>query len=65
MLGATSSGISSREGWRELITGILVGVFGYALGTVAGTTVFNVGVDWFIDVDLTGFIESTKIMALT
>lgn len=43
VLGATTApALAAAKGWRELITpGILVGVFGYALGTVAGTAVFQ------------------------
>lgn len=43
VLGATTApALAAAKGWHELITpGILVGVFGYALGTVAGTAVFQ------------------------
>lgn len=43
VLGATTApALASAKGWRDLITaGVLVGVFGYALGTFAGTAVYQ------------------------
>lgn len=43
VLGATTAPVlAAAKGWRDLITpGVLVGVFGYALGTLAGTAVYR------------------------
>lgn len=43
VLGATTAPVlAAAKGWRELITpGVLVGVFGYALGTLVGTAVYR------------------------
>ncbi|MGR9052546.1 MAG: DUF819 family protein, partial [Gammaproteobacteria bacterium] len=43
VLGATTApALAAAKGWRDLITpGELVGVFGYALGTLAGTAVYR------------------------
>ncbi|MEO1039499.1 MAG: DUF819 family protein [Pseudomonadota bacterium] len=44
ILGATTApALAAAKGWRDLVTpGVLVGVLGYALGTMLGTTVFAV-----------------------
>lgn len=43
VLGATTApALAAAKGWHDLVTpGVLVGVFGYALGTFAGTAVFH------------------------
>ncbi|MBT8446852.1 MAG: DUF819 family protein [Gammaproteobacteria bacterium] len=43
ILGATTApALAAAKGWRELVTpGVLVGVFGYAAGTVIGTALFT------------------------
>ena len=43
ILGATTApALAATKGWTDLVTpGVLVGVFGYALGTFIGTLVFN------------------------
>ena len=43
ILGATTApALAAAKGWRNLVTpGVLVGVFGYALGTFIGTLVFK------------------------
>lgn len=43
VLGATTApALAAAKGWRDLITpGVLVGVFGYAIGTFAGTAVYR------------------------
>ena len=43
ILGATTApALAATRGWNNLVTpGILVGVFGYALGTFLGTLVFK------------------------
>jgi len=43
VLGATTApALAAAKGWRNLVTpGVLVGVFGYALGTVVGSLVFS------------------------
>jgi len=43
VLGATTApALAAARGWHDLVTpGVLVGVFGYALGTFAGTTIFH------------------------
>ena len=43
ILGATTvPALAAAKGWRNLVTpGILVGVFGYALGTFIGALVFK------------------------
>jgi uncharacterized membrane protein len=42
ILGATTApALAAAKGWRDLVTpGVLMGVLGYAVGTVLGTTVF-------------------------
>lgn len=49
VLGATTApALAAAKGWRELITpGVLIGVFGYALGTFAGTAVYQFW-HWFM-----------------
>ena len=44
ILGATTApALAAAKGWRDLVTpGVLVGVLGYALGTMLGTAVFAV-----------------------
>ncbi len=44
VLGATTApALAAAKGWHDLVTpGVLVGVLGYALGTVIGTAVFHV-----------------------
>ncbi len=44
VLGATTApALAAAKGWRDLVTpGVLVGVLGYALGTLLGTAVFGV-----------------------
>ena len=44
ILGATTApALAAAKGWKDLVTpGVLVGVLGYALGTVLGTAVFGV-----------------------
>jgi uncharacterized membrane protein len=43
ILGATTApALAAAKGWRDLVTpGVLVGVFGYAIGTYAGTVIFK------------------------
>lgn len=43
VLGATTAPVlAAAKGWRDLIMpGVLVGVFGYALGTIVGTMVYR------------------------
>ena len=43
ILGATTApALAAAKGWHDLVTpGVLVGVFGYALGTFAGTAIFH------------------------
>ncbi|MFT5539245.1 MAG: putative membrane protein, partial [Alphaproteobacteria bacterium] len=43
ILGATTApALAAAKGWRDLVTpGVLVGVFGYAIGTYAGTLIFK------------------------
>lgn len=43
VLGATTApALAAAKGWHDLVTpGVLVGVFGYALGTFAGTAVYH------------------------
>ena len=44
VLGATTApALAAARGWHDLVTpGVLVGVLGYAIGTLAGTAVFHV-----------------------
>ncbi len=44
ILGATTApALAAAKGWRDLVTpGVLMGVLGYAVGTVLGTTVFGI-----------------------
>ena len=44
ILGATTApALAAARGWHDLVTpGVLVGVLGYAIGTLAGTAVFHV-----------------------
>ncbi|PWE16581.1 hypothetical protein DDZ18_12500 [Marinicauda salina] len=44
ILGATTApALAAAKGWRDLVTpGVLVGVFGYALGTVLGSAVYGI-----------------------
>ena len=44
VLGATTApALAAAKGWHDLVTpGVLVGVLGYALGTLVGTAVFHV-----------------------
>jgi uncharacterized membrane protein len=44
VLGATTApALAAAKGWRDLVTpGVLVGVLGYALGTLLGTAVYGV-----------------------
>lgn len=44
ILGATTApALAAAKGWRDLVTpGVLVGVLGYAVGTVLGTVVFAI-----------------------
>ncbi len=44
VLGATTApALAAAKGWHDLVTpGVLVGVLGYALGTLIGTAVFHV-----------------------
>lgn len=44
ILGATTApALAAAKGWHDLVTpGVLVGVLGYALGTLIGTAVFHV-----------------------
>jgi uncharacterized membrane protein len=44
ILGATTApALAAAKGWRDLVTpGVLMGVLGYAVGTVLGTAVFTV-----------------------
>jgi uncharacterized membrane protein len=44
VLGATTApALAAAKGWHDLVTpGVLVGVLGYALGTLLGTAVFHV-----------------------
>jgi uncharacterized membrane protein len=46
VLGATTApALAAARGWHDLVTpGVLVGVFGYALGTFAGTAIFHLWV---------------------
>ncbi len=46
VLGATTApALAAARGWHDLVTpGVLVGVLGYALGTLAGTAVFHLWV---------------------
>lgn len=43
ILGATTApALAAAKGWHDLVTpGVLVGVFGYALGTFIGTAIFH------------------------
>jgi uncharacterized membrane protein len=43
VLGATTApALAAARGWHDLVTpGVLVGVLGYALGTFAGTAIFQ------------------------
>jgi uncharacterized membrane protein len=43
VLGATTApALAAARGWHDLVTpGVLVGVLGYAIGTLAGTAVFH------------------------
>ena len=43
ILGATTApALAAARGWHDLVTpGVLVGVLGYALGTLAGTAIFH------------------------
>ena len=43
ILGATTApALAATKGWKDLVTpGVLVGVFGYALGTILGTLVYQ------------------------
>lgn len=43
VLGATTApALAAARGWHDLVTpGVLVGVLGYAIGTIAGTAVFH------------------------
>jgi len=43
VLGATTApALAAARGWHDLVTpGVLVGVFGYAIGTLAGTAIFT------------------------
>ena len=43
VLGATTApALAAARGWHDLVTpGVLVGVFGYALGTFTGTAIFH------------------------
>ena len=43
VLGATTApALAAAKGWNDLVTpGVLVGVFGYALGTFVGTAIFH------------------------
>jgi uncharacterized membrane protein len=43
VLGATTApALAAAKGWHDLVTpGVLVGVLGYALGTLAGTAIFH------------------------
>ncbi len=43
VLGATTApALAAAKGWNDLVTpGVLVGVFGYALGTFIGTAIFH------------------------
>ena len=43
ILGATTApALAAARGWHDLVTpGVLVGVLGYALGTLLGTAVFH------------------------
>lgn len=44
VLGATTApALAAAKGWNDLVTpGVLVGVFGYALGTFIGTAIYHV-----------------------
>ena len=44
VLGATTApALAAAKGWHDLVTpGVLVGVLGYAVGTIAGTAIFNI-----------------------
>lgn len=44
ILGATTApALAAAKGWKDLVTpGVLVGVFGYALGTIIATAVYQV-----------------------
>jgi uncharacterized membrane protein len=44
VLGATTApALAAAKGWHDLVTpGVLVGVLGYALGTLVGTAVFHI-----------------------
>lgn len=44
ILGATTApALAAAKGWRDLVTpGVLVGVLGYAVGTILGTVVFGI-----------------------
>jgi uncharacterized membrane protein len=44
ILGATTApALAAAKGWKDLVTpGVLVGVFGYAIGTVIATAVFQI-----------------------
>ena len=43
ILGATTApALAAAKGWKDLVTpGVLVGVFGYALGTIIATIVYQ------------------------
>lgn len=43
VLGATTApGLAAAKGWRDLVTPrLLIGIFGYALGSLAGTAVYR------------------------
>ena len=43
ILGATTApALAAAKGWKDLVTpGVLVGVFGYALGTIIATAVYQ------------------------
>ena len=43
VLGATTApALAAAKGWHDLVTpGVLVGVLGYALGTLTGTAIFH------------------------
>jgi uncharacterized membrane protein len=49
VLGATTApALAAAKGWRDLVTpGVLVGVFGYAIGTLVGTALFQFWTDLF------------------
>ena len=43
ILGATTApALAAAKGWKDLVTpGVLVGVFGYAIGTLIATAVYQ------------------------